>query len=205
MGYEFWIDKLLLPVTPSSYELGHGNEIETVRATAIGDVNIKSHKRLQTVVLRGFFTVQNYPFATVGSYSTAIDYVNAVKRMVDGSRPVRLIITDGESTKINKLFYAAEITYSEDGTTGGDINYTITLREYRSIATESTGGRKLVRPQPTAPANPKTYTAVAGDYLCKIARKFYGNSDWKKLYEANKDVIGPNPNILYVGQVLRIP
>lgn len=46
------------------------------------------------------------------------------------------------------------------------------------------------------------YTVVAGDNLTKIAKK-YGTT-WQKIYEANKDVIGDNPNLIYPDQVFDI-
>lgn len=51
----------------------------------------------------------------------------------------------------------------------------------------------------------KTYTVAKGDTLSKIAKQFYGSAgQWKKIYEANKDVI-KNPDLIYPGQTFRIP
>ncbi len=51
----------------------------------------------------------------------------------------------------------------------------------------------------------KTYTVAKGDSLSKIAKEMYGDVKlWKKLYEANKDVI-KNPDLIQPGWVLRIP
>ena len=53
---------------------------------------------------------------------------------------------------------------------------------------------------------PKTYTVKSGDCLWNIAKSLYGNgADYAKIYEANKGVIGSNPNLIYPGQVLTIP
>jgi nucleoid-associated protein YgaU len=57
---------------------------------------------------------------------------------------------------------------------------------------------------------PKTtqriYIVKEDDYLSKIAKEVYGDAHrWPEIYEANKDVIGPNPNIIHGGQKLRIP
>lgn len=46
------------------------------------------------------------------------------------------------------------------------------------------------------------YTVVKGDTLIKIAKKF--NTTWKQIYENNKGVIGDNPNLIKIGQKLRI-
>ncbi len=43
------------------------------------------------------------------------------------------------------------------------------------------------------------YTVQAGDTLSIIAQKFYGDgseASWRKIYEANRAVIGNDPNQL---------
>lgn len=50
-----------------------------------------------------------------------------------------------------------------------------------------------------------TYTVKAGDSLWNIAVYVYGNgARWTEIYNKNKDVIGPNPNLIKPGQVLTI-
>jgi nucleoid-associated protein YgaU len=52
----------------------------------------------------------------------------------------------------------------------------------------------------------RTYTVKAGDSLSKIAKALYGDAaQWKKIYEANRETIGSNPDRIKPGQVLTIP
>jgi nucleoid-associated protein YgaU len=52
----------------------------------------------------------------------------------------------------------------------------------------------------------KTYTVRPGDSLSKIAKSLMGDAKkWRQLYEANKDVVGNNPDLIKPGQVLKIP
>jgi phage tail protein X len=54
----------------------------------------------------------------------------------------------------------------------------------------------------------QTYTVQAGDFLSAIAQRFYGDGSeaaWRKIYDANRTVIGPDPTQLQVGMVLVIP
>jgi len=59
----------------------------------------------------------------------------------------------------------------------------------------------------TPAASPNSYTVQKGDGLMAISRKVYGDAGlWKKIYEANKDRIGPAPKYeLKIGTVLTIP
>lgn len=63
------------------------------------------------------------------------------------------------------------------------------------------GGSSSTAPPPAD----RTYTVVKGDTLSKIAKQFYGSAgQWKRIYEANKDVI-KNPDLIYPGQTFKIP
>lgn len=57
----------------------------------------------------------------------------------------------------------------------------------------------------TPPTQNRTYTVKKGDCLWNIAKKYYGKGSlYTKIYEANRDKI-KNPNLIYPGQVLKIP
>jgi LysM repeat protein len=59
-------------------------------------------------------------------------------------------------------------------------------------------------PSPPSHPSPHTYTVRPGDTLSGIADRF-GIADWRTLYQANKGVVGPDPNLIRPGQVLTIP
>ena len=93
-------------------------------------------------------------------------------------------------------------------------HYDITLKEYREITTRqvkvdignssATVDKSDARVDNTV--TPKTYTVKSGDCLWNIAKKVYGSgASYTKIYNANKGIIGGNPNLIYAGQVLTIP
>ena len=49
----------------------------------------------------------------------------------------------------------------------------------------------------------ESYTVKSGDTLSKIGQ--HHGVAWREIYEANKDVIGDNPDLIKPGQQLRIP
>ena len=52
----------------------------------------------------------------------------------------------------------------------------------------------------------KKHTVAAGDTLSAISKKYYNDAGkYMKIYEANKAVIGDDPNMIKPGQELIIP
>ena len=63
-------------------------------------------------------------------------------------------------------------------------------------------------PPPATIISPKKeiYTVVSGDWLSKITLRYYKDALlWPLLYDANKEVIGSNPNAISIGMKLVIP
>lgn len=50
----------------------------------------------------------------------------------------------------------------------------------------------------------RPYTVKPGDTLTKIAQQEYGTSDFQPIFQANQHIID-DPNLIFVGQDLRIP
>jgi murein DD-endopeptidase MepM/ murein hydrolase activator NlpD len=71
------------------------------------------------------------------------------------------------------------------------------------------GHHSTPAPNPAPETESATYTVVSGDTLYGIAIA-HGIGDggldtWKPLYEANKDVVGEDPDLIFPGQVLTLP
>jgi len=80
---------------------------------------------------------------------------------------------------------------------------------YSKIDPEFRGGDLVMKidllpgATPAAPAAVEEYEVVSGDNLSKIGHKF--GLSWKELYEANKELIGSDPNKIFPGQKLKVP
>lgn len=58
---------------------------------------------------------------------------------------------------------------------------------------------------PAAQAKVEYYVVEKGDSLSAIAQKYYGKAnDYPRIFEANREVI-KDPDLIYVGQKIRIP
>lgn len=132
--------------------------------------------------------------------SVADDYETAQARMTLAQQ----LGADAEQDILNQRLNAWE-TYKS--------KYLATMKEIAKL--ENTPADKLSgystpkttttssKPSSSSSSSSKTYTVKSGDTLSGIGSK-YGVS-WQKIYEANKGVIGGNPNLIYAGQKLIIP
>ena len=56
------------------------------------------------------------------------------------------------------------------------------------------------------PAAAQSYEVQPGDTPGDIAERFYNDrSEWQRIYDANRDVIGDDPDAIAVGMQLKIP
>lgn len=75
-----------------------------------------------------------------------------------------------------------------------------------AIATTLTLSAVLVGPQlAEAQVACSLYPVQQGDTLREIARAAYGDNDFRRIWNANRDVIGRNPNVVAVGSLLQLP
>lgn len=72
------------------------------------------------------------------------------------------------------------------------------------LATQWLGEAAEARDQQTRSG--RVVVVRRGDTLAEIAKRELGSVDrYKELYELNRDVVGPDPNLIYVGMKLRLP
>ena len=205
--------RIRIPVVPAEYTVTSEQDNTSVTVCNLGEVTLRGKRKLQQISFSSFFPRQydsGYYDVRSKSPITMVKKVEKMKRA--GS--VKLIITGVLSMKVTiESFEWGE----NDGT--GDISYTLSMKEYRTVSIPAS---VLVKEQPAQPAaagsdggtsgrdQPETtgtqsYTVKSGDSLSAIARKLTGSTNWQTIYEQNKAVIGSNPNMIKPGQVLTIP
>lgn len=217
-NYEIWISynrgkqKFRLPVLPEKFKIENGSKNDTVNISGLGEIVIKQDRPALVFSFNSFFPADRYPgvqYTPLPKPQKAYDKINKWK---NADKPVHLIMT---AAGVNMYCTIETFTKEEKGGDPGTIHYTIKLKEYREtkirqIQVNATtkkakiGGSGEGRVDNSAAT--KTYTVQSGDCLWNIAKKFYGSgSQYTKIYEANKGVIGGNPNLIRPGQVLTIP
>lgn len=79
-------------------------------------------------------------------------------------------------------------------------------RKSESIFTETK--KRIAEMRQAASKVIAEHTVESGDTLGSLALKYYGHATpdyWQLIYQANKAVIGDNPNVVKRGIVLKIP
>ena len=214
MGYAMALiaagKEIIIPVLPSKLKVTSAGDNDTDTVLGLGEVLILRQKRLRTVSWDSFFPAHSAPYAP-RTITPPLELVRAIQAARDALQPVRLLIT-GTDLDINIRMGIESFDYEERSGELGDLYYSIKLSEWKDYST-----RRIVlqEKKPVAKeqsrtgqpgGTPKTYTVVSGDCLWNIAKRFYGKGgDWPKIYDANKAIIGGNPNLIYPGQVFTIP
>ena len=190
----------MLPITPESYEVTTGINIQTVSVVGVGDVAVAGDETTNSVTLRSFFPAQRYSFAQT-AWTDPQALVTQIESWCAEKTVVRLIVS---GTKVNRPMIIESIAYGEqDGS--NDIEYTITLQKYTYLSAPSLSddAAGLTRAEEAPPEVQDTHTVVKGDTLWALARKYYGDGQLAyKLATANSV---KNPNLIYPGQVLTLP
>ena len=204
--------ELDLPVLPEKLEVSSSGKNEKATVLELGEVLLLRKKALRTISWDSFFPASAAPYVT-GSLSSPVGAVRAIQRARDTRAPIRLLIT-GTDLDINIRVGVDSFDYEERSGELGDLYYSIKLTEWINYgaqrlvlsSTSEDSAQAVETAREGSPEVPRTYTVVTGDCLWSIAQRFYGKgSAYTKIYEANRDVIGSNPNLIYAGQVLTIP
>lgn len=195
-------EQLTMPVTPSEFRVEIGRAVTQLDMAQTGQVNLPGLEALfneqQTFLLPS--STRNYTSAGYGGDPYGI--VDTLTRWSQSGDVLRMIVTD---TPVNLPVLLAPVRYGEqDGT--GDVYVTLTMRQYRELAAETTeqaatGNAGRAQPQETKTV--AAYTVVRGDTMWGIARRYYGDGTlaWKL---ASYNGI-PNANLIYPGQKVTIP
>lgn len=223
-GYDFYLGKCLLPIPPGKLKIKINNENETVTLINEGEINILKKAGLTDIEFECSIPQIQYPFAVYKSGFKGADYfLDYFESLKTGKQPFQFIVCrqklDGKNLFDTNMKVSMEgYSITEDAKDGFDLSVKIKLKQYRDYGTKTINisfgvGRPkaTVEPQRETAASPvpavaQSYTVAKGDCLWNIAKKFYGNgSKYSVIYNANKGVVGGNPNLIYPGQVLTIP
>lgn len=218
-GYDFYLGRCLLPVTPSKLTVQINNANETVTLIDEGEINILRQAGLTEIEFECAIPQVQYPFAVYpAGFQDAnyfLDYFEALKT---SCKPFQFIVCrrmpQGSTLFDTNIRVSLEdYRISEDAKDGFDLNVKISLKQWKDyeaktvyVSEDGTQGSVEEQRETDNAPTAQSYEVRKGDCLWNIARKFYGNgAKYTVIYDANREVVGGNPNRIYPGQVLSIP
>lgn len=225
MAYNLYFGKVLLPVAPEKLQMKINNANKTYTLINDGEINVLKSPELTDIEFDALLPNEEYSFARYKNGFKAAEYfLEKLENLKVKKKKFQFIVTR-EIAGGNALFRTnmkvtlESYTIKEDVKYGTDIMVTIKLKQYRDYGTKkykiqsdsSDSSKKKVTKKKTRAASDNapaatTYTVKKGDCLWKISAKFLDDSSrWREIYNLNKSVIGGNPNLIYPGQVLKLP
>lgn len=223
-GYDVYLKNCLLPVTPEKIQIKINNQNKMVSLINEGEINILKKAGLTDIEFECEIPQVKHPYAVYKSgFQDAGYFMDFFEELKTSGKPFQYIVC--RKLPVGKQLLNTNIKVSmedykitEDAKNGFDFKVKFNLKQWRDYGTKTVNiqiaaskPKASAEPQretnnSPAPAAAQTYTVVKGDCLWNIAKKFYGSgAKYTVIYDANKGVIGGNPNLIYPGQVLTIP
>jgi len=205
---------LQLPINPSEMEVSGSGQSDTYDVVGLGQINVIKDRQLAEYSFSGIFPAQRYPFVTVDELLYPVEYIKLIEKWMTTKRPIRFIFTS-DTYDINTPASIESFDWKEVAGSGGDIEYSLKLKQYRfyaaqKIITETVSGsgpalKAKAAARPNDKAKPKTYTMVAGDSLWKVAKMKLGDgTKWKEIQKLN-GIKDSELKRLPIGKVLKLP
>lgn len=229
MAYSVYLDKILLPITPSKLELKINNKNKTTELINIGEVNILKIPGLTDINFKARIPHTKYPFANYeNGFKNAKYFLDNIEKLKVNNSPFQFIVSR-TSSRDTILFHTnlkvslEDYSIEEDAENNSDLIFSIKLKQFRDYSSKKilvnntnkpTGTVSTKRSNGTNKPNSKTYTVKKGDSLWAICKTQLGDdskSTYDKVYQLNKELMdsynkkyGTSKYTIYPGQVLRL-
>lgn len=213
-------EALILPVNPESIAITESVKSQVLSVIGGVDRSVLGSMDLKSIEVKSFFPLFGSSYwktykdsGQEGQWkSNPKFFIDQLSNILKGKRPVRINVFDDRpeanttSMDFSMDCYLTKFTYGEKGGSQ-DVSYTLGFQERRDVSgfwkPVSEGGQVTLETRPALVPSPKVYTVKSGDSLWRIAQNLLGDGDlWPQIYEANKDIIGPDPNLIQPGQRL---
>ena len=222
-GYIFYLDGILVPITPSSITTKINNKNKVITLINDGDFNILKEEGLKEFTFDMCLPAYKYPFAR-GVLLPINYYLNMLSFLKNSKKPFRFIViregaigSSGYNTTILVSLENYEI--KEDAGNGRDVVVSVTLKEYKNVnstlfkyvnvGAQAIGAALSVATfistktrDSSSKKSQRTYKVKEGDTLYIIAKKELGDANkcnfLKELNKLN------SIHDIRVGQVIRL-
>lgn len=208
---EIWLrknekDGIIFPVNPPTIGATTSRNYEDIILASGNEKTVMGGKNLQTFSFSSFIPYRSaYYQNNMMGYVYPKEVIAKIEKWLEDKTVLQFQVT---KTLINKPITIRNFEWNENHV--GDIDYSIELKEYQPVTVKMSDTTAVSQPAQERPESqedkPSTHTVTNGDTLWILAKKYFGDgSQYTRIYETNKTVIGANPNLIKPGQVLVIP
>lgn len=142
-GYDFYLDRCLLPVTPDKLEIKINNGNKTVNLINDGEINILKKAGLSDVEFECMIPQVRQPYAIYkDGFKDAAYFLGYIEKLKTGQKPFQFIVVrkkpDGkELFNTNMKVSLEDYKIKEDAGEGFDVGVKISLKQYRDYSTKT--------------------------------------------------------------------
>lgn len=198
-GYDFYLDKCLLPIAPDKLQIKINNANKTLILINEGEINFLKTAKLTDIEFECRIPQMQYPFAVYKSgFKGAAYFLDYFEKLKTEKEPFQFIVS--RTLPNGKVLFSTNIKVSmedykitEQAKDGFDLTVKIKLKQYRDYETKTVNiiipktnaagsGTAKAQVQTTRPGNPPKKSGYAvGDIV-----NFKGGTHYQSSYEGAK-------------------
>ena len=221
--YEFYFDKVLLPVTPDKITMKIGGADKTYTLMNEGEISVLKSPKLTDIEFDLLLPNNPYPFAVypTSKFVPAVYYLDLIKGYKQDKTPFQFKITrmfpNGTAIFDTDMKVSLEsYTIKESADNGFDVLVSVSLKQYRDYGTKTCDvkldtekpkasvkkDRPVTNNAPTTAGKETVVTVKDGDTLWGLCRTYLGNGSlYPTVAKENKIA---NPNLIHAGQKITL-
>ena len=192
-GYDFYLNKCLLPIAPEKLQVKINNANDTLTLINEGEINILKTAELTDIEFECRIPQVKYPFATYKSgFKEASYFLDCFESLKADKKPFQFIVS--RTMPNGKVLFSTNMKVSledykitEQAKDGFDLTVKIKLKQYRDYGTKTVniitgdGGAKATIEEQRAADPPEKGSYAVGDIV-----NFHGGTHYYSSYPGAK-------------------
>lgn len=192
-GYDFYLNKCLLPVAPQKLEIKINNANDTVTLINDGEINILKTPALTDIEFECEIPQVKQPYAVYKSgFQEASYFLDYFERLKTSKQPFQFLVS--RTMPNGKVLFSTNIKVSmedykitEEAKNGFDLKVKISLKQYREYGTKTVNIKmQSSKPKATVQRTRPSQSSGSGKYAVGDIVNFHGGTHYYTSYPGAK-------------------